>query len=242
MSASPLIRRAAPPVGVLAVLLALAPAASAARVDLAGGDTNVRFDGAPECRHGASSPSHHAPPGHPAGVAFHQGGRLDPAAGAGTGNHRGGLRFSRGGRSLELTPSASRVASSPPSPAETGFGSCACGRPPPSCAARRPRPRPACGWSSRARRPGAQRHAGHQPVRARHRARHGRVMRGWPSCSSRRLDPCGRRRGGGSARLNGCPRHDRPRRPTPTSLASRSPAAGAPGRSPASSVTRAPCR
>ena len=44
MSASPLIRRAAPPVGVLAVLLALAPAASAARVDLAGGDTNVRVD------------------------------------------------------------------------------------------------------------------------------------------------------------------------------------------------------
>lgn len=107
MSASPLIRRAAPPVGVLAVLLALAPAASAARVDLAGGDTNVRVDrgtlsavtgaGIAIAPTGAAKTSGRR-------VRFPiTGGRLDPAAGAGTVNHRGGLRFSRSGRSLELT-------------------------------------------------------------------------------------------------------------------------------------------
>lgn len=107
MSASPLIRRAAPPIGVLAFLLALAPAASAARVDLAGGDTNVRVDrGTLSAVTGAGIAI--APTGAAEATGRRvrfpiTGGRLDPAAGAGTVNHRGGLRFSRSGRSLELT-------------------------------------------------------------------------------------------------------------------------------------------
>jgi hypothetical protein len=107
LSASPLIRRVVPPVGVLALLLALAPAASAAQVDLAGGDTNVRVDrGTLSAVTGAGIAI--APTGAAKATGRQvrfpiRGGRLDPAAGAGTVNHRGGLRFSRGGRSLELT-------------------------------------------------------------------------------------------------------------------------------------------
>ncbi len=44
MSGSSLVRRACVPGGIVALLLASAPAASAAKVDLAGGTTTVRID------------------------------------------------------------------------------------------------------------------------------------------------------------------------------------------------------
>jgi hypothetical protein len=107
LSASSLLRRAAAPVSAVALLLALAPAASAARVDLAGGDTNVRIDrGTLRALTGAGVGV--APTGRATAegrrVRFPiTGGRLDPVRGTGRVNHRGGLRFSRAGRSLTLT-------------------------------------------------------------------------------------------------------------------------------------------
>ncbi|HET9506828.1 MAG TPA: hypothetical protein VFO81_02695 [Gaiellaceae bacterium] len=107
MSASSLVRRVAPPAGAIALLLALAPAASAARVDLAGGDTNVRVDrGTLRAVTGAGIAL--APTGAAEATGRRvrfpiTGGRIDPASGAGRVDHRGGLRFSRGGRSVKLT-------------------------------------------------------------------------------------------------------------------------------------------
>jgi hypothetical protein len=107
LSASSLVRRVAPPAGAVALLLAFAPAASAARVDLAGGDTNVRLDrGTLRAAGGAGIAL--APTGAAEATGRRvrfpiTGGRLDPATGAGRVDHRGGLRFSRNGRSVKLT-------------------------------------------------------------------------------------------------------------------------------------------
>ena len=107
MTGSSLLPRAGLPAGIVALGLALAPAASAARVDVAGGDTTVRVDrGTLSALTGAGVAV--APTGAARAtgrkVRFPiSGGRLDPATGAGRVDHRGGLRFSRNGRSLKVT-------------------------------------------------------------------------------------------------------------------------------------------
>lgn len=107
MTRSSLVRRAAVPAGVLTLVLASAPAASAAKVDLAGGATVVRVDratlGAVTGAGVAIAPTG-AADATGRRVRFPiTGGMLDLGTGAGRVDHRGGLRFSRNGRSLKLT-------------------------------------------------------------------------------------------------------------------------------------------
>ena len=107
MTRSSLVRRVALPAGVVALVLVSAPAASAEKVDLSGGTTAVRVDratlaavtgaGVAIAPTGAADASGRR-------VRFPiSGGRLDLGTGAGRVDHRGGLRFSRNGRSLRLT-------------------------------------------------------------------------------------------------------------------------------------------
>jgi hypothetical protein len=107
LTRSSLVRRVALPAGVVALALVAAPAASAEKVDLEGGATIVRVDrGTLAAVTGAGVAI--APTGAADATGRRvrfpiSGGRLDLGTGAGRIDHRGGLRFSRDGRSLKLT-------------------------------------------------------------------------------------------------------------------------------------------
>lgn len=107
MTSASALRRAGVLAGAGAALLAAAPAAQAARADLAGGDTTVRLDRGTAGALAAAGVS--VAPVRPASargtrVSFPiSGGEINPATLAGTINHRGGLRFRANGRSVRLT-------------------------------------------------------------------------------------------------------------------------------------------
>lgn len=107
MTSASALRRAGVLAGAGAALLAAAPAAQAARADLAGGDTTVRLDRGTAGALAAAGVS--VAPVRPASargtrVSFPiSGGAINPATLAGTINHRGGLRFRANGRSVRLT-------------------------------------------------------------------------------------------------------------------------------------------
>lgn len=108
MSRSSLVRRAGVPAGIVALMLAAAPSALAARADVGGGKTTVKFDRATvRALTGAGIGVAPVRPAKARGrsVSFPiSGGRIDPATGAGKIGHRGGLLFAaRGGHRLKLT-------------------------------------------------------------------------------------------------------------------------------------------